>query len=124
MRKHINPNQHYSARARYCRALCALCCALAVLSGIVPARAFDAGEFWREPTDLPFDLTVLNGGIDGAVTWHALVYTSEIYQDEPMRIFAYYARPRAAGKYPAVVSIHGGGGGADLNRAKEFAKAG
>jgi dienelactone hydrolase len=97
---------------------------LSVLFAGGSAHAFDAQEFWREPADLPFDLVVLNGGGDGTVAWYALVYTSEIYRDEPMRIFAYYARPRAAGKYPAVVSIHGGGGGADLERAKAFARAG
>jgi len=121
--KYIHSNRN-SARAAKCRALFAWCCVMAVLLGGGHARAFDAQEFWREPDDLPFALKVLNSGNDGAVIWYALVYTSEIYRDEPMRIFAYYARPRAAGKYPAVVSIHGGGGGADLNRAKEFAKAG
>ncbi|HVF09970.1 MAG TPA: alpha/beta fold hydrolase, partial [Abditibacteriaceae bacterium] len=120
----FNPSHQHSARAMPCRALCFLWCALAVLIIAAPSPAFDAREFWREPVGLPFNLTVLKGGVDGAVMWHAIVYTSEIYRDEPMRIFAYYARPRAAGKYPAVVSIHGGGGGADLSRAIAFAKAG
>jgi cephalosporin-C deacetylase-like acetyl esterase len=85
---------------------------------------FDPDEFWREQSDVPFDEVVLEDSAEGDVTWQAFVYTSERREGAPMRIFAYYARPRARGPHPAVVSIHGGGGGANLERAVAFAKAG
>jgi len=88
------------------------------------AEAFDPMEFWREPADLPLDVVVLEKGEDAELLWQSMVYTSETYNGEPMRIFAWYARPKGNGKYAGVLSIHGGGGGADLPRAKEFAKAG
>ena len=97
-----------------------LCAGLTVKS----ASAFDAAEFWAEPVGLAFDTVVLENGEEGDVVWQSMVYTSEIYQGEPMRIFAYYAHPKSPGRYPAVVDIHGGGGGADLNNAKTFAGAG
>lgn len=99
---------------------------LVSLIGIHPAHAFDADEFWREPTtaEVPLDVAVLQRGVERGVTWQAMVYTSEIYRNEPMRIFAYYAHPRGGAKAPAVVYIHGGGGNADLNRAIAYARQG
>ena len=99
---------------------------LVSLIGIRPAHGFDGAEFWREPTtaEVPFDVAVLQRGIERGVAWQAMVYTSEIYRNEPMRIFAYYAYPRVTGKVPAVVYIHGGGGNADLNRAIAYAQRG
>ncbi|MDQ3815408.1 MAG: acetylxylan esterase, partial [Armatimonadota bacterium] len=97
------------------------CCALSISK---PARAFDTEEFWREPTNLPFDVAVLEKGGDRNVAWQVMVYTSEIYRGEPMRIFAYYAHPAAPGKYPGVVHIHGGGGSAEFWRTWAFAEAG
>lgn len=90
----------------------------------VTALAFDAETFWREPTDVPFDVTVLEQGQDERIVWQSMVFTSEVCNGVPMRIFAWYARPAAEGSYPAVLSIHGRGGSADLNRAKAFAAAG
>ena len=97
---------------------------IAVPASALPARAADAPEFWREPADLPFDVTVLEQGVNRGMAWQVMVYTSEIYRGEPMRIFAYYVAPAAPGKYPGVVHIHGGGGTADFNRAWAFATAG
>ncbi|MBV9865674.1 MAG: acetylxylan esterase [Abitibacteriaceae bacterium] len=90
------------------------------------ALAFDANEFWREPTpqELPFSVTVLKRGVYQGVAWQAMVYTSEMYRNEPVRIFAYYAHPVGAAKVPAIVYIHGGGGSADPNRAVAWAKKG
>mgnify|MGYP003730069657 FL=1 len=73
---------------------------------------------------MPFDDVVLEQGEDDRTRWQGMVFTSEIYRDQPMRVFAWYAWPKKEGKFPAVVSIHGAGGGADLPRAKAFAAAG
>jgi len=94
------------------------------LATAATAADFDATEFWKEPVDLPFDVTVLEQGQDTNIAWQAMVYTSETYNGQPMRIFAWYAWPKSDGKHPAVVSVHGGGGGADLPRAQAFARAG
>lgn len=37
-------------------------------------------------------------------------FQNEPYQGKPSRVFAYYARPRGDGPFPAMVLIHGGGG--------------
>jgi len=89
-----------------------------------PAAKFDPVEFWREQADVPLDVAVVETGETDGIPWRGIVYTSEICNGEPMRIFAWYARPAGEGKVPAVLSIHGGGGGADLPRAIAFAKAG
>lgn len=104
-------------------------CGLLVLAVLLacPVQAaptFDANEFWREQSDVPLDVAVLSHNAEDGVNWQAMVYTSEMYRGEPMRVFAYYAHPIAADKYPGVVFIHGGGGSADLNRALAYAKAG
>ncbi|HUU70012.1 MAG TPA: PhoPQ-activated protein PqaA family protein [Planctomycetota bacterium] len=88
------------------------------------ADAFDPVAFWREQADVPLDVAVVETGETDGIRWQGIVYTSEIYNGEPMRIFAWYAHPGTDGKVPAVLSIHGGGGGADLPRAVAFAKAG
>lgn len=88
------------------------------------AAAIEPNAFWQEPADLPFDVAVLEQRQDSNICWQAMVYTSELYRDQPMRIFAWYAWPKAAGRHPAVLSIHGGGGGADLPRAQDFARRG
>ncbi len=97
---------------------------LMLASGGGPAAAAGSNEFWTAPAELPFDVSVLDQRQESNICWQAMVYTSEIYREQPMRIFAFYAWPRAAGRHPAVISIHGGGGGADLARAQEFARAG
>jgi len=106
--------------------LCLLVILFACLSraSLCGAGEFDPAEFWAEPADLPFDDVVLEQGGDGPIAWRSIVYTSEIYNGEPMRIFAWFAWPAADGPHPAVLSIHGGGGGAELGLAKAFARAG
>ncbi|HUS58434.1 MAG TPA: alpha/beta fold hydrolase [Planctomycetota bacterium] len=88
------------------------------------AQQFDPEQFWQEQTDLPLDPIILQRGDDPDILWYSLVYTSETYNNQPMRIFAWYAQPKTTQKIPAVLSIHGGGGSADLPRAQAFAKAG
>lgn len=99
----------------------------AVFLNLIPAaHAFDAVEFWREP-QIPFDQTAIEQGRDRVgtgVEWRSFVFTSEIYGGAPMRVFAIYARPAAPGKYPAVVSLHGGIDRANRQRAIAFARAG
>ncbi|HUW30037.1 MAG TPA: alpha/beta fold hydrolase [Planctomycetota bacterium] len=101
-----------------------VCIMMIRLHSASAADAFDPVAFWREQVDVPLDVAVVETGETDGIRWQGIVYTSEIYNGEPMRIFAWYAHPAADGKMPAVLSIHGGGGGADLPRAIAFAKAG
>ena len=58
-----------------------------------PAAKFDPVEFWREQADVPLDVAVVETGETDGIPWRGIVYTSEICNGEPMRIFAWYARP-------------------------------
>jgi dienelactone hydrolase len=65
---------------------------------------------------------------DGAI--HSLIYTGEVYQDQPTDVFAFYASPNTLGearngaKFPGVVLIHGGGGTAFADWVYLWAKRG
>ncbi len=67
------------------------------------------------------------------VTWGAtnglvqeLFYEGEPFQGKPTRVFAYLGRPatRSAGRSPAMVLVHGGGGKAFKEWAEHWAKRG
>lgn len=107
-----------------------------------PSLSFDAAEFWREP-DVPFDIKPDDAGTDTgnfssrrnrgqrnenrqgvSVQWRSFTFTSEIYEGVPMRVYALYARPAAPGKYPAILSLHGGLDRARRDRVVAFARAG
>jgi dienelactone hydrolase len=63
--------------------------------------------------------------LDKAGTLRRLLYESEPYQGKPTRVFAYYAEPdKTAGKLPALVLVHGGGGTAFAEWAQLWAKRG
>ncbi len=65
-----------------------------------------------------------NAPDDDSIEWRAFIFTSEIYQGKPMRIYAIYAHPAGAGPHPAIISLHGGIDRAQLNRVLAFARAG
>lgn len=54
----------------------------------------------------------------------SVFYAGEPYRGKPTRVFAWYARPAAKGKYPAMVLVHGGGGKAFKEWAIHHAKRG
>ena len=61
--------------------------------------------------------------IQQAGTLTSLYYEGEPYQQRPTRIFAYLARPATtAGRLPAMVLVHGGGGTAFKEWAELWAK--
>ncbi len=61
---------------------------------------------------------------------HSLLYSGEVYRDQPTEVFAFYASPATLGeakpgaKFPGVVLIHGGGGTAFAEWAWLWAKRG
>lgn len=89
-----------------------------------PVDDFDFAAFWAMPTNLAYNTAFLSRGEDEAARWQGVMFTSEMYQGQPMRVFGWYATPKGKGPFPAVLSLHGAGGGAELERAKEFARAG
>ena len=119
------------------------CITLSIAIYPLPVRAFDAAAFWQEP-NVPFDITNIQNGHESnnaaggrwndsnrraarqnaTVEWRSFIFTSEIYQGAPMRIYAIYARPTSPGPHPAIVSLHGGIDRAQLARALAFAHAG
>lgn len=62
--------------------------------------------------------------IQDGVSVRSVLYAGEPYRGKPTRVFAWYARPAAEGKYPAVVLVHGGGGKAFKDWAIHHAKRG
>jgi dienelactone hydrolase len=111
------------------------CTAVAVFVLGRGAQAFDGADFWREPSDLPFDISPVEQGRDRltsaprgrvarGIEWRSFHFTSEIYNGQPMRVFAVYARPSGGGKFPAILSLHGGIDRANLARVEAFAREG
>lgn len=90
----------------------------------IDTNIVDLAEFWALPTNLVFNTSCLSSGEEDDIRWQGVMYTSEMYNGQPMRVFGWYALPQGAGPFPAVMSLHGAGGNADLDRAKEFARAG
>ena len=90
----------------------------------IDTNTVDLAEFWALPTNVLFNTSYLSRGEEDGIRWQGVMYTSEMYRGQPMRIFGWYAIPKGTGPFPAVVSLHGAGGDADLKRAKEFARAG
>jgi dienelactone hydrolase len=100
----------------------------------VPPFAFGAPAWtplagiWPFPAT-PWNLAELR--LPPAVTWvdttgplRRLYYPSEPYKGHSTTVFAYYAEPPGDGKVPAVVLVHGGGGMAFPEWAKQWADRG
>ena len=60
---------------------------------------------------------------DGLIV-RPVLYRGEDFRGKPARVFAWYVRPAAEGKYPAMVLVHGGGGKAFKDWAIHHAKRG
>src|SRR5579871_6531073 len=82
------------------------------------------------PNTGPWDLAALRRApavtvVDEGKTLSSLYYAGEPYRGKPTRVFAYLARPeKVAGKLPAVVLVHGGGGTAFKQWAELWAERG
>ena len=57
-------------------------------------------------------------------TTREVYYTGEPYQGKPTRVFAFYAKPKGDGPFPAVLCVHGGGGKAFDKWAEHWAERG
>ncbi|MDI6731890.1 MAG: alpha/beta fold hydrolase, partial [Candidatus Margulisbacteria bacterium] len=61
----------------------------------------------------------------GPINVEEIHYRSRPYKNKPVSIFGYYCYPaNNKKKFPAILLVHGGGGGASLGRSLEWAKRG
>ena len=77
----------------------------------------------------PWDMATLRKA--PSATWGAtnglvqeVYYEGEPFNGKPTRVFAYYGRPEGKGPFPAVVLVHGGGGTAFADWARQWAGRG
>lgn len=70
----------------------------------------------------------LGEATEDGVRVHKLIFHSYNYQGESgkekAQIFAAVVRPQKAGKYPGMLILHGGGGNAEIDKAKKWAARG
>jgi dienelactone hydrolase len=100
---------------------CRTALAALMVLGMIPAgHAAQAG---------PWDLTTLRKA--PAATWgqsnglvREVYYAGEPFQGKATRVFAYYGCPEGKGPFPAVVLLHGGGGTAFPEWARQWAARG
>ncbi len=61
---------------------------------------------------------------DAKGTTREVYYSGEPFQGNPTRVFAYYAKPKGDGPFPAILLVHGGGGKAYDQWATHWAERG
>ncbi|HEY3329818.1 MAG TPA: acetylxylan esterase [Capsulimonadaceae bacterium] len=79
--------------------------ALPVASGATRAELFSVPDFKQ----LPPDIKVLSEKTEDGVVTQELTFAGGPFNGAPTRIYGYYSRPEAKGKYPGVVQLHGAG---------------
>ncbi|NOZ24401.1 MAG: hypothetical protein GXP25_25260 [Planctomycetes bacterium] len=102
------------------RRLTALAAFLFVISSAVGQTVWD--DF--DPEKLPLDVKIIRTQTEGDVEIQVLRYTSEIWNDKPIRVLGMYGRPKGKGKFPAVLHFHGGGQTASPRDVAELVKRG
>lgn len=86
--------------------------------------AFELSQVWKFPVNEAMAKTT-RAYLSGNVKVEEVYYKSRPYKNKEVWIFGYYCYPAdAAEKLPAVLLVHGGGGGASLNSAIALAQRG
>lgn len=90
------------------------------------ARGDSLVDFWKAPSalELPFDEEWIVQKEENGLTWKEFYFTSEVVGGTPFRVYAIYAAPKGTAKSPGVLYIHGGGGTADPEMVRSWAKLG
>ncbi len=75
------------------------------------AQELDRTAFFAAPDfkEVPPNVEVLSETSAEGVTTQEILFAGGDFNGKPTRIHAYYSRPAAEGKYPAVVQLHGAG---------------
>lgn len=100
-------------------------CAAALLSASVFAfQNEELKQLWDVPSG-EVKSNTMRSYLRGGIKVEEVYYFSRPYMRVPVRIFGYYCYPaRRAGKLPAILLSHGGGGGASLSRSVSWARRG
>lgn len=86
-----------------------------VLSGLFESHAFasslDREQLFSIPTsqEVPFNVQILSRSENEGVLLSEIYFDGAPLGGKPTRIYAWYARPKANWKYPAVIHLHGAG---------------
>ena len=97
---------------------------LLIVIGTIFASAAEpeAASLWNAEDYFAKPPVVQWGDPSGLV--RPVYYEGELFNGQPTRVFAYYAKPEGDGPFPAVLLIHGGGGKAFSDWAELWAKRG
>src|SRR5687768_8982096 len=84
------------------------------------AQPKDITQLWKgyDPTALPLDVEVTKDWIEDGIRFQKVYFTAEIWEGEPVRVFAYTGVPVGAQRVPGILHIHGGGQTAYLEWVK------
>lgn len=95
-------------------------------AGPTVERPKDVTQLWQgyDPTALPLDVKIEKEWVEDGVRFQKVYFTSEVWEGEPVRVFAYTGVPVGARKVPGVLHIHGGGQTAYLEWVKFWTKRG
>ncbi|MEE8637779.1 MAG: alpha/beta fold hydrolase [Candidatus Margulisiibacteriota bacterium] len=102
---------------------------LATLIVFLSAQAFafpsaELKDLW-DISLAPVGYEILDSYRRGSVQVEEIYYQSRSYKGRPVEIFGYFCYPaKAAGKLPAILLVHGGGGTAHLGRTVSWARRG
>lgn len=86
--------------------LAALCLTVHAVTATAAPDPFFAVPTARE---LPLDTRILSESVRDGVRTQSVTFRGADFNGKPTKIFAWYSRPEKAGKYPAVLQIHGAG---------------
>ncbi|MFZ2653675.1 MAG: acetylxylan esterase [Victivallales bacterium] len=93
---------------------------------IVSSGMLSAADDWQNhfsiPTvkELPLDLQIVSEKKDKGIHLIEFYLKGAPFNGQPTKIYGWYARPLAEGKYPAIVDLHGAGLGVLGSGAAEF----
>ncbi|MDD5382213.1 MAG: alpha/beta fold hydrolase [Candidatus Margulisbacteria bacterium] len=97
---------------------------LALLTAIsTPVFSITLADVWNMPTG-EVDYEIMRSYPRGSVKIEEIYYQSLPYKGKPVRIFGYFGYPKNARNLPAILLVHGGGGGASLGRTVAWASRG
>jgi len=91
-----------------------------IAMGQEAAMLWQPDDYFAKPPSVQWGEPV--GVSDGLV--RSIYYEGETFNGRPTRVFAYYAKPKGEGPFPAVLLIHGGGGKAFADWAHLWARRG
>ena len=86
--------------------LAALCLTVHAVTATAAPDPFFAVPTARE---LPLETRILSESVRDGVRTQSVTFRGADFNGKPTKIFAWYSRPEKAGKYPAVLQIHGAG---------------